>query len=150
MQIAIASDHGGYKLKEEVKKYLASQGHKCMDFGCNSEESCDYPDFGFMAAESVAKGECERGIVVCRSGIGMSIVANKVKGVRAALCTDKDTAAKSREHNDANVLVLSADRTDLKTTEEIIDTWLATKFTAGRHIKRIDKISEYEERRKYE
>jgi len=145
MQIAIASDHGGYKLKEEIKGYLVSKDISCKDFGCHSEESCDYPDFGFAAAEAVAKDKCERGIVICRSGIGMSIVANKVKGIRAALCNSTDIAKRSREHNDANVLVLPADFIDIKLAKEVIDVWLTTEFAGGRHLNRISKISKYEE-----
>lgn len=137
MRIAIGSDHGGYKLKIEIKKYLDKKGYIYKDFGCDSEESCDYPDYGFPVAKGVADKEYDRGILICKSGIGMSIVANKVKGVRAALCHTPDIAKKSREHNDANVLVLSSETMDF---EKIIDIWLKTEFTGGRHKRRIDKI----------
>jgi ribose 5-phosphate isomerase B len=144
MHIAIGSDHGGYKLKEDIKKYFSEKKYIYKDFGCNSEESCDYPDFGFPAAESVSKEEFERGILICKSGIGMSIVANKVKGVRAALCHNADVARKSREHNNSNILILSADATDINAAKDIINVWLETDFTEGRHIRRIDKINQYE------
>lgn len=134
MRIAIGSDHGGYRLKVEIKKYLKVP---YKDFGCDSEESCDYPDYGFPVSKAVAKGEYDRGILICKSGIGMSIVANKVKGIRAALCRTPLDAKKSREHNDANVLVLSNETMDF---EKIIDIWLKTEFTGGRHKRRIDKI----------
>jgi ribose 5-phosphate isomerase B len=140
MRIAIGSDHGGYKLKEEVKSYLSSEKYEYKDFGCNSEESCDYPDFGFPAAKAVSKKDFARGILICKSGIGMSIVANKVKGIRAALCNNVDTAKKSREHNDANILVLSADATDINKAKEIISIWLNTEFAGGRHKRRVEKI----------
>lgn len=137
MQIAIGSDHGGYKLKEEIKKYLDRKGYAYKDFGCDSEESCDYPDYGFPVAKAVAGREYDRGILVCRSGIGMSIVANKVNGIRAALCHTPDIAKKSREHNDANILVLAAETVGF---EKIIHIWLKTEFLGGRHKRRIEKI----------
>lgn len=137
MKIAIGSDHGGYKLKEEIKKYLDKKGYIYKDFGCDSEESCDYPDYGFPVAKAVARREYDRGILICKSGIGMSMVANKVKGVRAALCNTPSIAKKSREHNDANVLVLSGETMDSK---KIVDIWLRTEFLGGRHKRRIDKI----------
>lgn len=140
MRIAIGSDHGGYKLKEEIKKYLQSKGYIYKDFGCNSEESSDYPDYGFPVAKAVSRGEYEKGILVCRTGIGMSIVANRIKGVRAALCYNIDAAKKSREHNDSNILVLAADIIDFVSAKGIIDMWLNTEFTGGRHKRRIDKI----------
>lgn len=140
MQIAIGSDHGGYKLKEEIKRYLEKKGYTYKDFGCNSEESCDYPDYGFPVSEAVAKGEYDRGILICKTGIGMSIIANKVKGIRAALCNTSEIAKKSREHNDANVLVLAAVIDALK----IVDVWLNTNFLGGRHKRRLDKIKMYE------
>lgn len=140
MKIAIGSDHGGYALKEEIKKYFDIKGISYKDFGCNSEESCDYPDYGFAVALAVAGGEYERGILICRSGIGMSIVANRVKGIRAALCYNMDVAQKSREHNDANILVLPADTIRLDDAKEMTDIWLETEFAGGRHKRRIDKI----------
>ena len=144
MQIAIGSDHGGYTLKEEVKEYLGNNEYTYKDFGCNSLESCDYPDFGFSVAEAVNRGEFDRGILICKSGIGMSIVANKVKGIRAALCHTPEMAEKSRRHNDANILVLGAEFTDVLTARLIINTWINTKFESGRHQDRINKITKYE------
>jgi len=146
MRIAIGTDHGGYILKEGIKEYLENNGHTCKDFGCYSKESCDYPDFGFPAAEAVAKGECERGIVICKTGIGMSITANKVKGIRAALCFSPKTAEMSRRHNNANVLVLAAEYVSSTDAQLIIDKWLDTEFEEGRHQRRISKIDIYENR----
>lgn len=144
MQIAIGSDHGGYKLKEEVKKYLENNGYGYKDFGCDSAESCDYPDFGIPVAEAVSRGKFVRGILICKSGLGMSITANKVKGIRAALCHNTELAEKSRRHNDANILVLGAEFTDPLNARLIINTWLNTRFEGGRHQNRIDKITKYE------
>ena len=145
MQIALGSDHGGYSLKEEIKKYLKNNGYTYKDFGCNSLQSCDYPDFGFPVAEAISCGEFEKGILICKSGLGMSIVANKVKGIRAGLCNTPELAEKSRLHNNANILVLGASFTDPLTARLIVDTWLRTKFEGGRHQNRIDKITKYEE-----
>lgn len=144
MRIAIGSDHGGYELKEEMKKYLENNGYTYKDFGCNSSENCDYPDFGFPVAKAVSRGKFDRGILICKSGLGMSIVANKVKGIRAALCHTPELAEKSRSHNDANILILGAEFTDPLTARLIVNTWLNTKFEGGRHQNRIDKINKYE------
>ena len=108
MKIAIASDHGGFDLKEQVKVWLQEMGHEVEDFGCHSKESCDYPDFGAAAARAVASGQCERGIVICTTGIGISITANKVKGIRCALCSEPWSAEMTRRHNNANVLAMGA------------------------------------------
>ncbi|RLC47665.1 MAG: ribose 5-phosphate isomerase B [Candidatus Cloacimonadota bacterium] len=143
MKIAIASDHAGYKLKEEIKKYLRYK-YVVKDFGTNGEDAVDYPEFGFPAAECVANGICDRGIVICGTGIGMSIVANKVKGIRAALCYCGEIAELSRRHNNANVLVLAGKYLDPKSAKEIIDIWLTANFDKGRHQRRIDKICKYE------
>ena len=148
MQIALGSDHGGYRLKEEIKKYLGTTGYSYEDFGCISSGSCDYPDFGFKAAESVSSGECDKGILICKSGIGMSIVANKVKGIRAALCNTPSLAEKSRKHNDANILVLSAEYIDTNSAKQIVNIWFNTQFEGERHQSRLDKISDYENKRK--
>ena len=118
MKIALASDHAGYKLKEAIKEYLTE--YEVIDFGTNSTESMDYPDTGFKAAETVAKGKCERGILICGSGLGMSIVANKVKGIRAALCNSVELARLSRQHNDANILVLQGRFISKKQAGDII------------------------------
>lgn len=141
--IALASDHGGYDLKVEVIKYLEEKGYECKDFGCFDKSSCDYPDFGRPAAEAVAKGECERGIVICTTGIGISMVANKVKGVRCALCTDPFMAKMTRLHNDANVLAMGAGVVGKNIALDIVDTFLNTEFSQGEnHIRRIGKIEQ--------
>jgi ribose 5-phosphate isomerase B len=145
MRIALASDHAGYKLKQELISYLSN--FEVVDFGTDSPQSMDYPDIGFAAAEAVAKGECDRGIAICGSGIGMSIVTNKVKGIRAALCTSETIARLSRQHNDANVLVLPGRFMSFEEAKKIVDTWLHTKFDGGRHQRRLHKIKKYEERR---
>lgn len=144
MEIAIGSDHGGYLLKEVIKKYLSGKGYPYKDFGCPSQERCDYPEYAFPVAEAVARKEKEKGILICKSGIGMCISANKVKGIRAALCHTKEQAQKSRQHNDANILVLAAEYTDLDTAIQITDAWLNTEYEGGRHKKRIDRITRYE------
>jgi ribose 5-phosphate isomerase B len=138
MKLAIASDHAGYCLKEEIKKAFPELDWK--DFGAFNQEPVDYPDTGRPAALSVAKGECEKGILICGSGIGMSIVANRIKGIRAALCTDIEIARLSRLHNDANILVLPGRFITSQKAFELILVWLKTPFDGGRHQKRIDKI----------
>lgn len=146
MKIAIACDHGGFDLKETMKEYLTSLGHEAEDFGCYEKKSIDYPDFIFPAAEAVANGKCERGVVICTTGIGVSVCANKVKGIRCSLCTDDYTARMTREHNDANVLALGANVTTPVRAKEITKIWLETEFSHGeRHQRRIDKIAKYEE-----
>ncbi len=143
--IAIASDHGGYKLKEHIKEFLEAKGLDCRDFGTDSAASCDYPVFGRAAAQAVASGECERGIVICTTGIGISITANKVKGVRCALCADPLSAELARRHNDANMLSLGAGMTGPKLAERIVEVFLSTGFEGGRHRRRVDLISAMEE-----
>ncbi len=142
MKIALASDHAGYELKEAIKEYLTE--HEIIDFGTGSTEPMDYPDTGFKAAEAVAKGDCERGILICGSGLGMSIVANKVKGIRAALCHSVELARLSRQHNDANILILQGRFMSKYLAKDIIKIWLSTEFSEGRHINRINKIKKYE------
>lgn len=142
MKIAIASDHAGFELKEKIKKYL--EDHEIQDFGAISTDSIDYPQTGFPAAKAVASQKCDRGILICGSGIGMSIVGNKVDGIRAALCHTKEFAELSRKHNDANVLVLSGRFISHYLAEEIIDVWLKTKFEGGRHQRRIELITKIE------
>lgn len=142
MKIALACDHAGFELKEKVKDYL--KDHEVIDFGTYNDSSMDYPDTGFKAATAVSKGDCERGILICGSGIGMSIVANKVPGVRAALCQTETFARLSRQHNNANVLVLSGRFIASYLAGDMIKTWLNTKFEAGRHENRIIKIKKYE------
>ena len=145
MTIAIASDHGGYTLKEHLKQYLTAQGHEVRDFGCHGLESCDYPIFGAEAARAVAGGECERGIVVCTTGIGISITANKVKGIRCALCADPLSAEMTRRHNDANMLALGGGMVGEKIAERIADVFLATEFEGGRHQRRVSQIMALED-----
>lgn len=142
MKIAIASDHAGWRVKEKIKKYLVKLKHRIKDFGTNTEGSVDYPDFGIKVARAVAGGKFRFGILICGSGLGMCIVANKVKGIRAVNCYDKTTAELSRRHNDANILCLGARLLDMKQIKGIIKVWLSTPFEGGRHQKRIDKIEE--------
>ena len=142
--IAIASDHGGYNLKEHIKAYLAAKGITCEDFGTDSTESCDYPVFGKAAAEAVASGKCETGIVICTTGIGISITANKVKGIRCALCADSFSAEMTRRHNNANMLAMGAGIVGPNLAERIVDTFLATEFEGGRHERRVNLILDME------
>ena len=141
MKIAFGSDHGGYDLKVKVMEHLKELGHEVVDYGCHEKVSCDYPEFGRAAALAVANGECEKGIVVCTTGIGISIAANKVSGIRCALCMDPYMAKMTRLHNDANVLALGGGLTGVNMALEIVDTFLATEFSQGEnHIRRINKI----------
>ncbi len=141
MRIAIGSDHGGFGLKEELRKYLTEQGHEVEDMGCYSTQSCDYPVFGRKVAEVVAANTADKGIVICTTGIGMSITANKVAGVRCALCADSYSAKMTRLHNDANVLALGAGIVGLNLAKEIADTFLGTDFSGEeRHSRRIAQI----------
>ena len=140
MKIGIASDHGGFELKEYLKEYLKKSGIEVSDFGTNSEEPVDYPIYGERCARAVANGEVERGVVCCGTGIGISIAANKVKGIRCALCTDENMARLSRQHNDANVLALGGRTTSNEEAKKILDAWLNAKFEGGRHQRRIDMI----------
>lgn len=144
MNIALASDHRGYHAKEQVKSYLTKAGHDVVDFGCNARESCDYPDTALTGATSVANGESDRGIFFCGTGIGMSMSANKVRGVRAALCHDELTAEMSRRHNNANVLCLPGDLIGDELLRRIVSVWLQTEYEGGRHDRRLKKISDYE------
>ena len=142
--IAIASDHGGYPLKEHIKAYLAAKGITCEDFGTDSTESCDYPNFGKAAAQAVADGRCDRGIVICTTGIGISISANKVKGIRCALCGDVLSAELTRRHNDANMLAMGAAIIGSMTAERIVDVFLDTPFEGGRHARRVGLMMDIE------
>ena len=142
--IAIASDHGGYALKEHIKTYLAAKGVECQDFGTHSTESCDYPVFGRAAAEAVASGQCEKGIVICTTGIGISITANKVKGIRCALCGDPLSAELTRRHNDANMLAMGAGMIGPNMAERIVDVFLNTSFEGGRHARRVGLLMDIE------
>jgi ribose 5-phosphate isomerase B len=142
MKVAIASDHGGFELKEEIKKYLASEEIEIIDLGTNSEESVDYPIYGKLCADAVASGQVDGGIVCCGTGIGISIAANKVKGIRCALCTDTHMAEMTRKHNDSNMLALGGRTVSLEKTLEIVKTWLYTDFEGGRHKQRVDMLNE--------
>lgn len=141
--IAIGCDHGGFDLKTEVIKHLQKMGYEVKDYGCYDKSSCDYPEFGHAVAKAVADKECEKGIVICTTGIGISISANKIKGVRAALCSEPLSAKMTRLHNDANVLALGAGMLGNNLAMEIVDTFLTTEFSnEERHQRRIDKIEE--------
>ena len=144
MNISIGCDHGGFALKEYIRAYLEEQGHTVTDVGCKSLESCDYPDFGAAAARVVASGACERGIVICTTGIGISISANKVKGIRCALCGDAFSAEMTRRHNDANMLALGAGITGPNLAQKIVEVFLSTGFEGGRHARRVDKLMQIE------
>lgn len=141
MKIAMACDHGAVELKNKLKAHLQEKGMEVVDFGTHTIDSCDYPDYIAPAARAVASGECERGIVLCTTGIGVSIVANKIKGIRCALLSDTMTARLTREHNDTNMMALGAGVTGPMLAQEIVDVWLATEFShSERHQRRIDKV----------
>ena len=141
MKIAIACDHGALDMKNMLVSYLQGQGHAVTDFGTHTNASCDYPEFAAAAAQAVASGECQRGIVLCTTGIGMSIAANKVKGIRCALLSDVVSARLTREHNDTNMMAMGAGIVGNILARQIVDTWLGTDFSGGeRHQRRIDKM----------
>ena len=142
MKISIACDHAAYDVKEKIKQLLIERGCEIIDFGTHSNDSVDYPVYGHKVGLSINKNEVQRGIVICGSGIGISIAANKIKGVRAALCTSKEHAVMSRKHNDANVLALGARMTNIDDIFLIVNSWLDTDFEGGRHADRIKKIEE--------
>ena len=143
--IAIACDHGGYTLKEAVKAHLIEKGYEVKDFGTNSRDSCDYPDYAAPAARSVADGTCEKGIVICTTGIGVSMVANKIKGIRCALCSDPLSASLTRRHNNTNMLAMGAGIIGQNLAMEIVDIWLTTEFEGGRHERRVNKVMALED-----
>jgi len=144
MKLAFAADHRGYPLKEYLKGVAAEMGHEVSDFGTDREESCDYVDFGRAAAEAVARGEADGGVLICATGVGMVIAANKVPGVRASLCWTVYMARLTRAHNASNVLVLSGDQTGFQYAREMLAAWLETTFEGGRHARRVDKIKAIE------
>ena len=146
MTIVLGCDHAGWELKESLKEWLIQQGYQIQDFGTHSPDSVDYPDYAVQVAESVAGGKAERGVLICGTGIGMAMAANKVPGVRAALCSDLYTARMAREHNDANVLTLGGRLTGKELAREILEMFLKTEFAGGRHSQRVEKIREIEER----
>jgi ribose 5-phosphate isomerase B len=145
VKVAIGSDHRGFRAKSSVKTALELLGHEVLDLGSDDGRSCDYPDLAFPTAQAVVSGDAERGILMCGTGIGMSIAANKTKGVRAALCHDELTARLSRQHQDANVLCLPADLVGEELIRRIVEVWLETPFEEGRHARRVAKITEREQ-----
>ena len=145
--IALACDHGGYELMMDIKSYLDAAGQEYKDFGAFSKESCDYPEFAVPAARAVSSGECDRGIFICGTGIGMSIAANKIPGIRAALCTNLFMAEMTRRHNDANVLVLGGRVTEAAAALEITGVFLSTAFDGGRHARRVELLKELDKNR---
>ena len=144
MKIALGCDHGGFALKEEIKATLAAKGYELADFGTFSTESCDYPIFGEKAARAVAAGECEYGIVICTTGIGISIAANKVRGIRCAHCTDVLSAEMTRRHNNANMLAIGAGLTGKNVAERMVEVFLTTPFEGGRHARRVAELDAIE------
>lgn len=146
MKVALASDHGGFNLKHFLKDYLLSEGYEVVDYGTDSLESCDYPDYVYPAAKAVIKKQVDFAIVICTTGIGASIVANKVRGVRCALVTNVCDAILTREHNNSNCLALGAKNVSNDLAKEIVDAYLHTEFAGGRHLRRIEKIKVIEEK----
>ena len=140
MRIALGSDHGGYALKCKIKEHLEDRGYEGVDFGCHSLESCDYPDFGEAAARAVAAGDCPRGIVICTTGIGISMAANKVGGIRCAHCADTLEAELTRRHNNANMLAIGAGFTGPMLAKKMVEVFLTTEFEGGRHARRVGKV----------
>jgi ribose 5-phosphate isomerase B len=145
-RIIIGTDHGGFELKEILKAYLTGQGVQVTDVGTDSDQPVDYPEIGMEVAQRVSSGEFDKGILLCGSGVGMTIVANKFPCVRAALCLDEETACLSRRHNDANILSLAGRKTDAETAKKIVSLWLDTAFEGGRHSRRLLKIRDLEKR----
>jgi len=146
MKIAIGADHAGYQLKEHLRKWLVDVGHEVLDVGTFGTESTDYPDYAERVAEAVRQGQADRGILVCSTGVGMSIAANKFPGIRAALAVNPDEVSLVRRHNDANVLTLGAKYTDPEAAEQLVAIFLSTAFEGGRHSRRLNKIAEFEQR----
>jgi len=142
--IAIGADHGGFSLKEKIKNLLEKEGYKVQDMGTHSEDLCDYPKFGFSASQKVSQKKAFRGIVICKTGIGMAVVANKLPGVRAGVCNTEEDALSARKHNDTNVLVLAARKVTGAKAARIVKTWLKTKALKGRHARRVKQIKNFE------
>jgi ribose 5-phosphate isomerase B len=145
MKIAVGSDHRGFEAKQLIKALIAELGHECVDFGTNDNNPVDYPDLAYVTATAVSTKEVDRAILACATGLGMSIAANKIKGIRAALCHDELSAQISRDHNDANVLCLSGDQIGHVLLRKIVEVWLSTEFSGGRHQRRVNKITAIEE-----
>lgn len=146
MKLAFGSDHAGFELKNQLIAYAKELGYEVEDFGCMSAEKSDYPDYGYLAAKAVADGRCDRGVIICYTGIGISITANKVPGIRCALCSETYSAFLTRSHNDSNMLAMGAGMTGPALAKEIMRVWLDTGFEGGRHQARVDKIMAYEAR----
>ena len=144
MHIALGSDHRGFELKSRLIDYLQSAGHACLDFGCDNPESVDYPDFAVSVSQSVLNNQADYGVLICGSGIGMCIAANKIRGIRAAICCSPELALRARRHNNANILCLGSDFTDYATATAITNNFIHTQFEGGRHQRRLDKIGEIE------
>lgn len=147
MKVAVGSDHRGFEAKEQIKAIAAELGHECIDVGTDGSNPVDYPDLAYLAATAVSEKQADRAILICATGIGMSMAANKVQGIRAALCHDELSAQISRDHNDANVLCLSADQVGMVLLRRMVEVWLDTAFSAGRHERRVRKIHIIEEGR---
>lgn len=145
-KIVIGSDHGGFRLKEKLKAFLEKKGFRIEDVGCFNQESCDYPEYAYTVAKRISEGEFKRGILICKSGIGNSIAANKVKGIRAALCYNLQAVRLSRRHNDANLLVLGSLFVNGPLAKRMAGIWLKTEFEGGRHQRRLDKIKDIEDK----
>jgi len=145
MKIAVGSDHRGYDIKQQIMAIATELGHECIDVGASDNNPVDYPDLAYLAATAVSKKEVDRAILTCATGIGMSMAANKVNGIRAALCHDELSAQISRDHNDANVLCLSADQIGVVLLRKIVEVWLSTEFSGGRHERRVRKIEAIEQ-----
>jgi len=147
MKIAVGSDHRGYEAKQVVKAIIAQMGHECIDFGTDGTSPVDYPDLAYTVAKAVSDAQAERAILICATGLGMSIAANKVRGIRAALCHDELSAQISRDHNDTNVLCLSGDQIGQVLLRKIVEVWIGTEFSGGRHQRRVNKITAIEKGR---
>ena len=145
MKVAVGSDHRGFEAKQLIKAVVSDLGHDCIDFGTTDNNPVDYPDFAYAVATAVSRKEADRGILVCATGLGMSIAANKIKRIRAALCHDELSAQISRDHNDANVLCVSGDQIGQVLLRKMVEVWLTTKFSGGRHQRRVKKIAAIEE-----
>ena len=144
MKIAIGSDHGGYELKGRIIEFLKKEKYSIEDYGTHSKDSCDYPLIGFEVAKAVSEGKADRGILICKTGVGMAIIANKLRNVRAAACYDKDMAKSSVEHNECNIIVLAANYTDGKQAQEMLKIWLSAKALGDRHSRRVKQIKDIE------
>jgi ribose 5-phosphate isomerase B len=145
MKIAVGSDHRGFEIKEQIKAIVAELGHECIDFGTNENAPVDYPDLAYLAAKAVSEKKADRAVLTCATGIGMCMAANKVKGIRAALCHDELSAQVSRDHNDSNVLCISGDQMGEILLRKMLEAWLNTDFSGGRHLRRVRKIQAIEE-----